>query len=159
MPLTTKGLTLIELLLTMVIASLLVALLVTAYLFGLRLFAAETGRTDVFWDGQRAAEIMAGEIRECLLVTSAEAGRLQCWWRDLDSDGTSESGELVTYDLSGRDLIRTTGSSARKLAGNLSGLSFAYDTNPLPKLITITLSLSAEGRVTTIETRVRARND
>jgi prepilin-type N-terminal cleavage/methylation domain-containing protein len=159
MPSTSKGLTLIELLLSMMIASLLMALLVSAYLLGLRLFTAETRSADIFWDGQRAAEIMSGEIREGVSITSAETSRLQFWWRDLDRDNTSEASETVTYYLSGRSLIRRLGSDERKLAGNLTSLLFAYDTNPQPKLITLILTLSTEGRTATIETKVRSRND
>jgi len=159
MPSTTKGLTLIELVLSMAISSLLLALLVSAYLFSLRIFTAETKSADIFGDGQRAAEVMAGEIRECASITSAEAARLQCWWRDLDGDGASETDELATYSLSGRDLIRRLGANERKLAGNLTALRFSYDVNPQPNLITLTLMLSTEGRTATIETKVRSRND
>jgi hypothetical protein len=156
---TSKGITLFELLISMAVSLILTTLVISVYLVSNQLFTGEVSRSDIFWEGSRGADTLSKEIREGLEITSAEAGRLTLWWKDLNANGSKEAGEIITYSLSGESLMRKFGSDLRGVASLISRLSFSYDSPLTPKLVTITITTSSQGKTTTLETKARLRNE
>jgi len=155
---TSKGVTILELVLATMISTLLIGAVISAYLVSMRIFSQQTGETDIFWNGQRAADIMVGEIRESLSVVTPNSNSLSFWWKDLNGNSSREANETVTYSLSSHDLMRSLGASVHALASNVDAISFGYDTTPNPRLITITLVLSSAGETASVESKVKLRN-
>ncbi len=154
-----KGFTIFELILAMSISIIMIAMIVSIYSISLRLFSQVLSRSDVFWNGQLAMNRMTTEIRESLMVTDPGAGNISFWWKDFNLNGTSESGEIVTYSLSGNNLIRSSGGASQNIAGGVSFLGFDYNITPRPRLVTITLRLNSANEAATIESKAKVRNE
>jgi len=155
---TSKGVTILELVLATMISTFLIGAVITAYIVSMRLFSQQMGETDIFWNGQRAADIMVGEIREALSVVSPNTNNITFWWKDLNGNSSREANETITYSLSSHDLLRSIGASVHTLASNVDSINFSYDTTPNPRLVTISLVLSSAGQTASVESKVKIRN-
>jgi prepilin-type N-terminal cleavage/methylation domain-containing protein len=153
-----KGLTLIELVLVIAISTVILLLMVLAYLVGIRSLTQETSRFDLYWDGNRVIQDMAEEVRNCLNVNSADSSSISIWWDDVNDNGTMEADEVVSYVLSDHQLVRSRGSESRVLAKNVAGFNLSYDNPGYPTLVTITLTMGKEGNIATLETKADIRS-
>jgi len=153
-----SGVTILELVLATMISTFLIGAVISAYIVSMRLFSQQTGETDIFWNGQRSADVMVGEIRESLSVVTPNPNSLSFWWKDLNGNSSREANETVTYSLSGHDLMRSLGASVHTLASNVDSINFSYDATPNPRLVTITLVLSSAGETASVESKVKIRN-
>ena len=154
---TIKGLTLIELVLAMAISFVILYVVVVAYLASIRTFTQEISRSDIFWDGYRGLGTITEELRDSLEITTSEAESISFWWKDLNTNGSMEANEVVSYALSGQNLTRSIGSDSQPLVKNVSGFSLAYDNPAAPGLIIITLTMQKKGQMTTLESKVSPR--
>jgi len=154
----TRGLTLIELVLGMVVFLAALYAVWAIYITGVKTFTQETSRFDLFWDGNRGMETITEEIRECKDVTVAGSSEIALWWKDLNADLSMEADEIVKYSVSDRILTRTLGSAPNPLLKNVLGFNLIYNNPADPSLVTVTLTLGKEGNLVTLESKANIRN-
>jgi prepilin-type N-terminal cleavage/methylation domain-containing protein len=152
-----QGLTLIELVLAMAISAIILFVVAVAYVASIRTFTQEISRSDIFWDGYRGLDTITEELRDSLEIIANETDNISFWWKDLNANNSIEANEVVSYSLSGQNLIRSVGGEDLPLVQNVVGFDLAYDYPANPGLITITLTLRKEGQMTTLESKVNPR--
>jgi hypothetical protein len=69
-----------------------------------------------------------------------------------------EAGEIVSYSLSGQNLVRAIGSETKPMVGNVVDFSLTYDSPAYPTLVTVSLTLLKEGNLATLESKADIRN-
>jgi len=154
---TFSGLTLIELVLAMAISVTILFVVAVAYVTSIRTFTQEMSRSDIFWDGYRGLDTITEELRDSLYIIASEPDTISFWWKDLNANGSIEANEVVSYSLSGQNLIRSVGGNDLPLVQNVAGFDLTYDHPADPGLITITLTMRKEGQMTTLESKVSPR--
>lgn len=145
------------------ISALVVGTLVAAYLAGAGLFRSEVNISSIQLEAGRAVNTMSKEIANCLEVESASQTSLSVWLKDLNSNGTKEASETVTYfwdGTSGGNLMRTLSSNSQILSKYVKNFMLTYDNPSISqiKMVTISLTNSQGGEISTLESSIRIRN-
>ncbi len=157
MPLSRRGITLVELVIAMAISLAILFVLYAAYFAGVRSFNQEMNRFDLFWDAYRGLDDITDRIRNCDDVISTEADSINLWL-DSDHNGNMEAAELIGYSLSGNKLMRTMGSESRPIVDNVEAFMLEYDNPGYPTLITVTLTVIKDENRATLEGKADIRN-
>jgi len=118
------GMTLIELLITMVLMFALVAVIWGVFNTGFTTTATESLRTSLKGDSGRGFIKMGREFRKALSVTSAQATGLT-FTADTDNDGIEETIQYTWNGTAGQPLNRVSGGT-QPLVNSVSVLSFSY---------------------------------
>lgn len=145
------GMSLVELGVSMVITSLLAALMVTWFSAGVGSENSHRSYDDALSDLRQVSDRLGKEVRSAGYLTAADATSLS-FWLDADRDGVVEDGETITWAIDGATIVRTTddGVSSAVLATNLtpSASQFTYDAiDPAAVTrVTVTLIATAETR-------------
>ncbi|MFH0887521.1 MAG: prepilin-type N-terminal cleavage/methylation domain-containing protein [bacterium] len=139
-----KGLTLVELLISMAVMSLLFLVIFETFSTAFKIYSGETSRTDNLAEANRAMDTMQKELRFAREMRSAAATNVSFWYFDENSNSTSEASEIITYSWNGTaggDIIRAKGTSSNILAKKVQSFGITYNSGTLANIRTITLSL------------------
>lgn len=141
------GTSLVELLMTMVLLSVVLAVLSTGVLSVHRTYRVTT--TDV-WnreDAMIATRWLSRDLRDALTVTRGATPSTVTLWLDRDDNGVQTAAETVTWTAgttaAGRPaLIRTAGDGSSKVLPSVSGLALSYDPAAPAPVRTVTATVS-----------------
>jgi len=153
-----KGFTLIEMIIVVSISVVIIAIIAQAYIASTRVFQQETGRADIWLEGNHSLGVMSKEIMKSRKIISAGNQSLSLWLEDLNLDNTSEANEIISYSLQQGNLMRTSSVDTTILSGHVTNLNFSYDQPLNPSLITIDLTLSDGQLLNTFEVKAKLRN-
>ena len=149
-----KGFTLLESLVAMVVLSFAIAVIFYAFNASMRLFTNELSESDASFQAHKAVETMSNELRGAIEIVSA--------------NGTSitfmrEAYETVTYSWTGTAeglLNRTVQTSTQEIATGIKGFTLTYN-DPTPsniRLIKILVTVQKDSTLSTLESSVKCRN-
>lgn len=163
-----KGITLIELMMTIVLFIILIGSFLWIFTTGLKVWHFGIERADIRQGGTAAIERMVRELTQAGSFTIAQATQIK-FAADLDNDG---SDEAITFDVDGSDLREDVDGKDTVLTSNVNSLIFSYrDLNdaemefPITggnqdniRVITIFLTLSEAYETITLSSSAYARN-
>ncbi len=118
------GLTLIELLITLVLMFALVGVLWGVFNTGLTTTVTESLRSSIKGESGRGIIRMGNELRQALSVTTAQATNLT-FTADTDNDGVAESIQYTWGGTAGNPLNRVA-STTFPLVNSVNSLAFSY---------------------------------
>jgi type II secretory pathway pseudopilin PulG len=136
---------LVELGVSMVITSLLAALMVTWFSAGVGSENSHRSYDEALSDLRQVSDRLSKEVRAAGYLTVADPESL-AFWLDADRDGVAEVGETITWTIEGSTILRTTDADASAvLATNLTpdASGFAYDATDPADVTRVTLTLVA----------------
>jgi prepilin-type N-terminal cleavage/methylation domain-containing protein len=158
-----KGFTLIELIIAMGVLTFAMALIIYAFTQSMRIFTAELYEGDTAVEIQRSIDRMTKELRNSLEIVSADGSSITFWSEDLNSNGTREANETVTYSWTGTSegyLKRIVQTASIEVASGVKSFSLTYN-NPAPsniRLINIYMTVQKGSNLSTLESSVKSRN-
>ncbi len=120
----TRGLTLIELLITLVLMFALVGVLWGVFNTGLTTTVTESLRSSIKGESGRGIVRMGNELRQTLSVTTAQATDIT-FTADTDNDGVAESIQYTWGGTAGNPLNRVA-STTFPLVNSVNSLAFSY---------------------------------
>ena len=158
-----KALTLIELLMVMLMLFLVMGTLITAFLAGASVFNTELNMTDVMIEANRGMDLASRELRNSLEITSATSTSISFWGEDINSNGTKESAEVISYAWDGTangELVRTAGGTPSAISRNVNGFELSYNSPSVSSIdeVTIKLTIARGAEYATLESTVKPRN-
>ncbi len=156
-----NGFTLLEAILTLGMISILIAVIIMAFIISLRIFSTELSESSIKFDAQKGIERMTEELRGALEIVSSESSSVGFWWKDLNANASRESDETVTFSWDGTPgstLQRAQGTDKSKIIYNVNNLLFTYQYPGDIEVITISLTVAKENVISTMESSVRLRN-
>ncbi|MDP2920816.1 MAG: prepilin-type N-terminal cleavage/methylation domain-containing protein [Candidatus Omnitrophota bacterium] len=115
-----KGFTLVELVLVIVIIGIAASIIGTMLLGVVKAWSFKFNRNDILWDGRLALDRMTREIRTIKDSTSVATAT------SAQFSFTDTGNKDITYNLSSANLNRTEDGTANLLAADVSALSFTY---------------------------------
>lgn len=140
------GLTLVELMVSMLLMSFIATALVTGMTTAMR--SANLHRDDdrAVQDLRHAKERLTREVRAITELTAASSSSLT-FWLDEDTDATPDVGETITWEITtGGSLVRSTdaGDSASVVTNLVGGSSgFTFDSTEVSEMRRISIELTA----------------
>lgn len=159
------GLTLVELLVSMLLMSIIATALVTGMTTAMR--SANLHRDDdrAVQDLRHAKERLTRELRAITELTAASASSVT-FWLDEDADGTADVGETITWEITaGGVLLRSTdtGDSAPVVSNLVSGSSgFTFDATEVGEIrriaVALTAAVGSSDGTRSIQTEIFLRN-
>jgi len=158
-----KGFTLLELIIAMGALTFALALIFYAFTASMRIFTAELYEGDTAFEIQRSLDRMTKELRNSLEIVSANGTSITFWSEDLNSNGTREANETVTYSWTGTSegyLKRIVQTASIEVASGVKSFSLTYN-NPAPsniRLINIYMTVQKGSNLSTLESSVKSRN-
>ena len=135
-----RGLTLLELLITVMMIAALILALWAVYKANFSAFYSQATRSNIKGETGRAMAMMATEIRQAASLTMATATNLVIAY-DTDEDGNDDSVQFTWAGASGNALNRVSSSVTTPLVSSVSSLAFAYY-NSSNTLLTFPVTLS-----------------
>jgi len=148
-----KGFTLLETIVTIVVLSIMAFSVMYIMMEGLRIWWENRNLVELRSDGRYALSRLKAEFRQAEDVTFllAEPDKI-IFDSDIDNDGVVQE---ITYEKSGTDLTRKEGAgSAYVICGNLSSLTFSWNS---PVLTVADMTLSKQGDTVKLQTEMVAR--
>lgn len=143
------GVTLVELGVGMAITALLATLMVTWLAAGVGSETSHRSYDEAVADLRHVTDQLAREIRTSNGLTSLGDHSLTLWL-DGDRDGVVDAGEIITWQISGSEMVRVTDAAAAGavLATNLSQADslFTYDSDDPAQVTRVTIDLTALAR-------------
>ena len=140
------GLTLVELLVSMMLMAFIATALVTGMSTAMR--SADLHRDDdrAVQDLRHAKERLTRELRAITELTGASASSV-AFWLDEDANGAADLGETITWEITtGGSLVRSTdaGASTPVVSNLVAGSSgFAFDAVEVSEIRRISIELTA----------------
>jgi prepilin-type N-terminal cleavage/methylation domain-containing protein len=122
---TSKGLTLIELLISVVLISAMLGGVWTVYSVGFNVFYGQLSRYDIKDETSLAFIVMTKELHQATSVTAATATSIT-FTADLDSNGVSETIQYTWAGAAGAPLRRVAGAVTTNLIRFVQSVSFTY---------------------------------
>ena len=161
------GLTLIELIITLVLVSLLLLTLTGFFNAGLANVFSQVTRSGAKGESGRAMNLMAQELRQAASMASAAQTNFSIT-RDTDNNGVDETIQYSWSGAAGQPLNRVSGSTSA-IANSVGALSFSYydgSANLLSfpvtasqvRLVGIQLTLTKGDETFVLRSQVRLRN-
>lgn len=120
-----NGLTLIELLISVMLISVMLGAIWMIYGTGTKVFYSQASRYDIKEQINSAFTTMARELRQALSITAATATSVT-FTADLDSDGANETIQYAWAGTAGAPLNRVEGASTKTLVRSINSLAFSY---------------------------------
>lgn len=170
-----KGLTLFEMLVSLLIISVLSGTITFIFVSLLKGWDYQNRRLDVKLEVSCALDTVMYNLKEALSVNTAQNRTITIWFRDTDLDGTQDIGEIVTFSwdgVSGSSLTRTQVTS--KIIANYitnfqlnyfdsNGIELPNPVNPQSerdriKLISVTIASSRGSETVSLRSDVKLRN-
>ncbi|MFH1451533.1 MAG: prepilin-type N-terminal cleavage/methylation domain-containing protein [Candidatus Omnitrophota bacterium] len=157
----TAGFTLVELSVTVIIVSFLMATLFAVLNFGRNIFYTNTTLLDLQQTARITLDKMVKELRQTTSSNMTITGGTQIQFKiptDITTTPATYSSNIQYY-LSGNDLIREYPAGTTSiLAGNISVLSFSYASNYLTIQLTVSKNLKQRTHTFSLKERVKLRN-
>lgn len=137
-----NGLTLIELLISIMLVSAVLGAIWMIYGTGLEVFYNQMFRYDIKDQINLAFITMTKELHQTLSITAATATSVT-FTADINSDGVNETIQYTWSGTPGAPLNRVVGSSTNTLVRSVNSLAFSYyaansNTTPLSFPVTVT---------------------
>lgn len=167
-----KGLTLVELLMVVALMSILVVVTSFVFVAVFKSWGFEVAKAHVKQEAGWGMEKMSRELRELLLITSAQLYSMD-FWSDINENGIQDGDETITYSWSetpGDSLTRSDGIITSTLSNDVESFELSYYNGSgtllavpvaIPadvKLITIKLKTKKEDEEINLRSNVRPRN-
>lgn len=158
-----RGITLIELSISLVISVGILSVLVLVYVTGTRIFNAEMGRSSAYIEANKAMNTLRKDLRSCLSVTGASPTGISFWAEDLNANTSMEAGEIYSYSWDGTQgspLIRIISGSSTMIARDIREFSLTFDsaTTSLITQVNIRIAAGSGDNIATMESSVKLRN-
>jgi prepilin-type N-terminal cleavage/methylation domain-containing protein len=155
-----KGFTLIEIIIVIVILSIISAITIKFMVDSLRIYTMTVNQKTLFDEGKLALERMCRDIRDARSISRPFAGNSDNWIRFARDNATAQdaAGETIDYQLTGTDLEKDKASPNVTviLASNVSVFTVTRATDDEITLL-LTLSLGT-GEQVTLQTKVYPKN-
>jgi prepilin-type N-terminal cleavage/methylation domain-containing protein len=155
-----KGFTLIEIIIVIVILSIVSAISIYFLINSMKVYTMTANQKTLLDEGELALERMCRDIRDANSITSPSAGGSGSSITFTRTNATAQdsASEAITFQLTGSNLqkVKTSPSATSTLAGNVSTFTVTRDTSNEIKL-QLTLSLSS-GENVTLQTKVYPKN-
>lgn len=140
-----RGLSLIELLITLGLISILIAAVTFTALSIFRSWPSEVGHSDQRLLALNAVERMLKELRSGLRIVLAESSQITFWLDSNDNGIEDVANEDINFSwsgVSGESLYRAEGAVSEEILKNINNFSIIYfDDNSQPLAMPINLSL------------------
>ena len=137
---TDKGLTLIELLISVMLISAMLGAVWVIYSTGFDVFYGQLSRYDIKDETSLAFITMTKELHQASSVTAATATSVT-FTADLDSDGVDETIQYTWSGVVGAPLNRVVGAETKTLIRSIQSIAFTYyNTNNVLLSVPITLA-------------------
>lgn len=122
-----RGVTLVETLVALAISCILLAAVMSLYLFGLRSFGAIGNYTQMDGKSQQAVDLMLRELREANLVVGSQTNGSTTWLQVANTLATpSVTNTFTWYSSTGLLTWNKTGAATRTLLSGCDNWSFAF---------------------------------
>lgn len=122
---TFKGLTLIELLISVMLISVMLGAVWLIYSAGFNVFYNQVSRYDIKDQMSLAYITMTNELHQATAITAATATSVT-FTADIDSDGASETIQYTWSGTIGAPLNRVVGAATKTLVRSVQSLGFSY---------------------------------
>ncbi|MDP3791433.1 MAG: prepilin-type N-terminal cleavage/methylation domain-containing protein [Candidatus Omnitrophota bacterium] len=137
---TSKGLTLIELLISILLISVMLGAVWLIYSAGFNVFYSQVSRYDIKDQMSLAYTTMTSELHQATAITAATATSIT-FTADTNSDGVSETIQYTWAGTVGAPLNRVVGATTTAMVRSVQSLAFSYyNTNNALLSIPVTLS-------------------
>lgn len=155
-----KGFTLIEIIIVIVILSIISAISIKFVVDSLRIYTMTVNQKTLFDEGKLALERMCRDIRDARTISRPFAGSSGNWMRFTRNSATVQdvAGETIDYQLTGTNVEKDKASPnvTVVLASNVSSFTVTRATD---NEITLELTLSlGSGENVTLRTKVYPKN-
>lgn len=160
-----KGFTLIEIVIVIVILSIVSAITIYFLVNSLRVYTMSINQKTLFDEGKLALERMCRDIRDANNITSPAAGGSGSLITFTRTNATAQdiASENITFQLTGSNLqkVKASPSATSTLAGNVSvftvtrGAPATNNENEIKMVLTLSLGT---GENVTIQTKVYPKN-
>ena len=155
-----KGFTLIEIVIVIVILSIVSAITIYFLVSSLKVYTMTVNQKTLFEEGKLALERMCRDIRDARSITLPAAGASGSSITFARTNATAQdsASENITFQLTGTNLekVKTSPAATSTIAGNVSAFTVTRDTSNEIKL-QLTLSLGT-GENVTIQTKIYPKN-
>lgn len=155
-----KGLTLIEVIIVIVILAIASAITINFLVNSLKVYTMTVNQKTLLDEGKSALERMCRDIRDASSITLPAAGGSgsSISFTRTNATALDSASENITFQLAGGNLqkVKTLPPATSNLAGNISAFSVTRDTGSEIKL-QLTLSLGT-GENVTLQTKVFPKN-
>ena len=160
-----KGFTLIEIIVVIVILSIASAITIYFLVSSIRIYTIITNQKTLFDEGKLALERMCRDIRDAKTITSPAAGGSGSLITFTRTNATAQDSvnENITFQLTDTTIekVKTSPSATSTIAGNVSAFTVTRGapatTNENEIKLVITLSLGS-GENVTLQTKVYPKN-
>ncbi len=122
---TSKGLTLIELLISVMLISVILGAIWVVYSTGFIVFSGQTSRYDIKEEASLAFITMTKELHQALSITAATATSVT-FTADLDNNGVNETIQYTWSGAAGAPLNRVVGAVTKTLVRSVQSIAFTY---------------------------------
>jgi prepilin-type N-terminal cleavage/methylation domain-containing protein len=151
-----KGFTLIEIVVVIVILSIVSAITIKFLVDSMRIYTMTVNQKTLFDEGKLALERMCRDIRDANSITGSTATSVTFIRTNATGPGQDTPNETITYRLIGSNLEKVKASTPYVIAGNVSAFTVTQGADNEIKLV-ITLSLGT-GENVTLQTKVYPKN-
>lgn len=137
---TTKGLTLIELLISILLISLMLIAVWAIYSTGYKVYYGQLARENIKSQASLALTTMTGELRQALAI-SAATDKSITFSADIAGDGVGQSIQYIWSGVAGAPLNKVIGTTTTSLIRSVNSLTFTYyNTNNVILSFPVTVS-------------------
>ena len=159
---TKRGITLIELMISMAVLSVIMGVIFSIYMVSIKIYTAEGGAAALRQDAEGAMYSMVEDFRLTKEITAASDLDITVWV-DSDLDEVQDADELITYShsgVSGDPLVRTQNAETTNKLYGVTDFELTYDSVVVANIRLITIDVSAELGDETINltSKVKPRN-
>ena len=156
-----RGFTLIEVVIVIVILSIVSAITIYFLVSSLRVYTMTINQKTLYDEGKMALERMCRDIRDANSITSPAAGGSGSLITFTRTNATAQdiAGENITFQLTGTNLekVKASPSVTNTLAGNVSSFTVTRGATDDEMKLVLTLSLGT-GENVTLQTKVYPKN-
>jgi len=151
-----KGFTLIEIIIVIVILSIVSAISIKFLVDSLQIYTMTVNQKTLFDEGKLALERMCRDIRDANSITGTTAASITFIRTHPTGAGQDTANETITYRLIGSNLEKVKASTPYVIAGNVSAFTVTRGADEEIKMV-LTLSLGT-GENVTLQTKVYPKN-
>ena len=152
----TKGFTLIEVVIVIVILSIVSAITIYFLVDSLKVYTMTVNQKTLYDEGKLALDRMCRDIRDARSITGSTASSITFIRTNATGAAQDVDNETITFRLIGGNLEKVKASNPYVIAGNVSAFTVTRGADDEIKMV-LTLSLGT-GENVTIQTKVYPRN-
>jgi prepilin-type N-terminal cleavage/methylation domain-containing protein len=155
-----KGFTLIEIIVVIVILSILSAITIKFLIDSLKIYTLTVKQKTLFDEGKLALERMCRDIRDARSITGVTASSIT-FIRD-DATAQDIAGETIIFQRNASantlEKVKASPSATRTMADNVSAFTVADTTNEIQLLLTLEEAFGGTTMTVTLQTKVYPKN-